>query len=98
MVGAFLGAILIELLDQSLGRADIVSEFWRNAILGLLILGAVLADVAIGRRFRRRWARKAEAAVRHDDVVPVTDLAVMTDDDNDKADPEADTAEVSSNA
>lgn len=73
MVGALLGAVLIELLDQSLGRTDLVSEFWRGAILGVLILLAVLADVAIGRRFRRRWARKAEEAVRHDDVVAMTD-------------------------
>jgi rhamnose transport system permease protein len=75
VVGALLGAVLIELLDQSLGRTDLVSEFWRNAILGVLILLAVLADVAIGHRFRRRWARKAEAAVRHDDVVPVDPTA-----------------------
>jgi rhamnose transport system permease protein len=62
IVGALLGGILIDLLDLSLTRTDQVSEFWRNAILGVLILLAVLADVAIGRRFKRRWARTAEAA------------------------------------
>jgi rhamnose transport system permease protein len=63
-VGALLGAVLIDLLGQSLVRTDQVSEFWRNAILGVLILVAVVGDVAIGRRFRRRWARQAEASTR----------------------------------
>ena len=51
LVGAFLGAVLIDLLDQSLVRVEQVSEFWRNAILGVLILAAVIADVAIGSPF-----------------------------------------------
>ena len=54
LFGAFLGAVLIDLLDQSLVRVEQVSEFWRNAILGVLILAAVIADVMIGSRFRRR--------------------------------------------
>ena len=62
LVGALLGAVLIDLLDQSLARTDQISEFWRNAILGVLILVAVIGDVAIGRRFRRRWARAAREA------------------------------------
>ncbi len=59
LVGAFLGAVLIDVLDQSLVRVEQVSEFWRNAILGGLILAAVIADVVIGRRFRRRWSTEA---------------------------------------
>jgi rhamnose transport system permease protein len=59
LVGAFLGALLINLLDQSLVRVPEVSEFWRDAILGALILLAVIADAAIGRRFRRRWSAEA---------------------------------------
>jgi rhamnose transport system permease protein len=59
LVGAFLGAVLIDVLDQSLVRVEQVSEFWRNAILGGLILLAVVGDVAIGRRFRRRWSAEA---------------------------------------
>ena len=67
LVGAFLGAVLIDLLDQSLVRVPQVSEFWRNAILGALILAAVVADVAIGRRFRRRWSAEARPHTRLDD-------------------------------
>lgn len=59
LVGAFLGALLIEVLDQSLVRVDQVSEFWRNAILGGLILVAVVGDVVVGGRFRRRWSVQA---------------------------------------
>jgi hypothetical protein len=43
-----------------------VSEFWRNAILGALILAAVIADVVIGRRFRRRWSAEARPHTRVD--------------------------------
>lgn len=53
-VGALLGAVLIDLLDQSLVRVEVVTEFYRNAILGALILLAVIGDAALGRRFRRR--------------------------------------------
>ena len=36
------------MLDLSLVRVEQVSEFWRNAILGGLILVAVVGDVAVG--------------------------------------------------
>jgi rhamnose transport system permease protein len=68
LLGAFLGAMLIDLLDQSLVRVPQVSEFWRNAILGALILVAVVADVAIGSRFRRRWSAEARPHTRVDDA------------------------------
>jgi len=64
LLGAFLGAVLIDVLDQSLVRVPQVSEFWRNAILGALILAAVVADAAIGRRFRRRWSAEARPHTR----------------------------------
>ena len=64
LVGSFLGAVLIDVLDQSLVRVEQVSEFWRNAILGALILAAVVADAAIGRRFRRRWSAEARPHTR----------------------------------
>ena len=54
VIGALLGAVLIEILDLSLVRVDQVSEFWRDAILGGLILAAVIADVVVGKRLRRR--------------------------------------------
>ena len=53
ILGAFLGAVLIGVLDQSLVRVEQISEFWRDAILGALIVLAVLLDVALGRRLRR---------------------------------------------
>jgi rhamnose transport system permease protein len=55
-VGAMLGAIMIGTLEQSLFRLNI-SEFWRDAILGLLILLAVASDAVILDRLRALWAR-----------------------------------------
>jgi rhamnose transport system permease protein len=69
IMGSFLGAVLIGVLDQSLVRVEQISEFWRDAILGTLILLAVLLDVAVGRRLRESARTKAvdEArAVEHD--------------------------------
>ncbi len=57
MVGAFLGATLIDLLQNSLIRWLQVSEFVRDAILGLLILLAVASDAVILGRLRALWAR-----------------------------------------
>jgi rhamnose transport system permease protein len=69
VIGALLGAILIDLLQQSLIRWLEVSEFLRDAILGLLILLAVASDkVLLGRlrtlgvRARRRSQDLGEAA------------------------------------
>jgi len=59
--------VLIDLLDQSLVRVPQVSEFWRDAILGGLILAAVVADVVIGQRFQRRWSAEARPHTRVDD-------------------------------
>jgi rhamnose transport system permease protein len=56
VVGAMLGAVMIGTLEQSLFRLGI-SEFWRDAILGLLILLAVASDAVILQRLRRLWAR-----------------------------------------
>ena len=56
MVGALLGAFLIDLLGQGLIRWLGISEFWRDAILGLLILLAVASDAVILSWLRRLWA------------------------------------------
>ena len=56
VTGAMLGAILIGTLEQSLFRLGI-SEFWLNAVLGLLILLAVASDAVILQRLRALWAR-----------------------------------------
>lgn len=59
MVGALLGAVLIDILEQSLIRWLSISEFWRDALLGLLILLAVATDAVIINRLRQAWARSA---------------------------------------
>lgn len=57
MVGALLGTVLIATLEQSLLRWAQISEFWRDAVLGLLILMAVATDAVILERLRYFWAR-----------------------------------------
>lgn len=56
VLGAMLGAVIIGTLDQSLLRLQI-SEFWRDAVLGLLILLAVASDAVILGRLRKIWVR-----------------------------------------
>lgn len=56
VLGAMLGAVMIGLLEQNLFRLQI-SEFWRDAFLGLLILLAVASDAVILQRLRALWAR-----------------------------------------
>jgi len=56
VVGAMLGAIMIGILEQSLFRLQI-NEFWRDALLGLLILLAVASDAIILKHLRAVWAR-----------------------------------------
>ncbi|MBZ0296568.1 MAG: ABC transporter permease [Anaerolineae bacterium] len=56
MFGAMLGAVLIGTLEQSLIRMRI-NEFWKDALLGLLILVAVASDTIILNRLRDAWAR-----------------------------------------
>lgn len=60
MLGALLGTVLIATLEQSLLRWDQISEFWRDAILGLLILMAVASDAVIINRLRNFWAQRKE--------------------------------------
>jgi rhamnose transport system permease protein len=62
MVGALLGAILLDTLRLGLLRVPGVSEFWRDAFLGVLILAAVILDAALHRRFARRWSAEARRA------------------------------------
>jgi rhamnose transport system permease protein len=57
LVGVMLGAILLQILDQSLLRMQAVSEFSRDAVLGLLILLAVASDTVILNRLRAIWVR-----------------------------------------
>jgi rhamnose transport system permease protein len=56
VMGAMLGAVMIGTLEQSLFRLQI-SEFWRDALLGLLILLAVASDAVVLQRLRKLWTR-----------------------------------------
>ena len=55
MIGVFLGAFLINLLQQSLLRWLQISEFWVDAFLGMLILLAVTIDFVLMNRLRKWW-------------------------------------------
>jgi rhamnose transport system permease protein len=57
LVGALLGALLVNLLDLSLLRVPGLSEFWRDAVLGVLILTAVAVDFLLGKRLGRLASR-----------------------------------------
>jgi rhamnose transport system permease protein len=65
VIGALLGTVLIDILEQSLIRWLQISEFWRDAILGLLILLAVAADAVLLNRMRTFWARRLQAESTH---------------------------------
>ena len=57
VAGVILGTTLVDVIDNSLTRWALVSEFWRDALLGMLILIAVAADTLMNRyldRLRRR--------------------------------------------
>jgi rhamnose transport system permease protein len=70
MIGALLGTILIATLEQSLLRWAVISEFWRDALLGLLILLAVAADAIILERMRNLWARRAVETAEQEMPLP----------------------------
>ena len=48
-------AVMINLLQQSLLRWQVISDFWVDALLGLLILVAVTIDAVIINRLREIW-------------------------------------------
>jgi rhamnose transport system permease protein len=58
VLGALVGAVLVDLIETSLSRWDVVSEFWREAVLGLLILAAVATDAVLMRRLTRARIRR----------------------------------------
>jgi rhamnose transport system permease protein len=57
MIGALLGGVIINLLQQSLLRWRVINDFWVDALLGLLILVAVTIDAVIVSRLREIWSR-----------------------------------------
>ncbi|MEO6299861.1 MAG: ABC transporter permease [Paracoccaceae bacterium] len=67
VIGAFFGAILVDLLETGLVRWPVVSEFWHDAVLGGLILLAVATDTILSRRLgaiRAARAQKESLAAR----------------------------------
>lgn len=62
VIGATLGAILVDVIDTSLVRWQVVSEFWREAVLGGLILLAVTTDTLFTRRLIAWRAARAHLA------------------------------------
>jgi rhamnose transport system permease protein len=76
MLGTLLGTVLIATLEQSLLRWRIVSEFWRDALLGLLILLAVAADSVILSRLQALWARGEIEQIQAGDPQPVETAGV----------------------
>jgi rhamnose transport system permease protein len=61
VIGVLLGATLIDLIDSSLVRWPLVSEFWRDAVLGMLVLFAVAADTWLSRRLITRRKSRVDA-------------------------------------
>lgn len=59
VIGAFLGSILVDLLETSLVRWQIVSEFWQEAVLGAMILLSVTVDTILNRRISAFRAARA---------------------------------------
>jgi rhamnose transport system permease protein len=76
LVGSLLGAVLINLLDQSLLRVPGLSEFWRDAVLGALILTAVTVDFLLGKRLGRLSMRARD---RPEGGVPPPGQGVASD-------------------
>jgi rhamnose transport system permease protein len=79
MFGAFLGAILIDTLELSLVRVPEVSEFWRDAALGILILLAVILDATLQRRFTRRLTRQIKKPAADDNERPTMTISGAAD-------------------
>jgi rhamnose transport system permease protein len=70
-IGALLGAVMINLLQQSLLRWLRVSAFWVDALLGVLILLAVATDAVILNRLRNLWARSGLQVKLESEQLPV---------------------------
>lgn len=69
MIGALLGASMINLLQQSLLRWTVISNFWVNALLGFLILVSVTIDAVFINRLRAIWARPSPREIGQGDEI-----------------------------
>ena len=61
MIGVVIGCVLVDTIDNSLTRWELVSEFWRDALLGMLIMAAVTVDTVMSRSLGRLGAKKGGA-------------------------------------
>ena len=61
MIGVVIGCVLVDTIDNSLTRWALVSEFWRDALLGMLIMAAVTVDTLAARSLGRLAAAKGAA-------------------------------------
>ena len=72
--GVLLGAVLVDLIDNSLIRWAAISEFWRDGLLGLLILLAVATDtVALRQLNRLRRHRSTKLTEQPAEPAPATE-------------------------
>lgn len=53
MLGVLIGTVLVDTIDNSLTRLPWLSEFWRDALLGMLIMAAVTVDTLASRSLSR---------------------------------------------
>ncbi len=60
MIGVVIGCVLVDTIDNSLTRWELVSEFWRDALLGMLIMAAVTVDTVMSRSLGRLGAKGAK--------------------------------------
>jgi rhamnose transport system permease protein len=58
IIGVVLGTLLVDTIDNSLTRWAVISEFWRDALLGMLIMTAVAADTFMNRSFTKLSRKK----------------------------------------
>ena len=62
ILGVVLGTVLVDTIDNSLTRWALVSEFWRDALLGILIMLSVTADTVLTRSLTRLSTKKTQFA------------------------------------
>lgn len=60
MLGVLMGALMVDTIDNSLTRWAVVSEFWRDALLGMLIMAAVTLDTLASRQLARLRAVRGD--------------------------------------
>jgi len=61
ILGVLMGTVLVDTIDNSLTRWELVSEFWRDALLGMLIMAAVTVDTLAARQLARMRRRDGGA-------------------------------------